>query len=112
MSLDKRKKDVTLLGMVSSGRTNYLKYLDGNKIGLKGAVLSKCFDCMGYYIDGRNDCGIPECPLYPWMPYGAAVKNARKSSLPPLKGPPTTLKPERGMDTHPPEKKKAIKFTT
>lgn len=38
------------------------------------AILAKCADCMGDYIDGREDChgdglqgGI--CPLYAFMPY-------------------------------------------
>lgn len=24
---------------------------------------------MNTYLDGKNDCEIPGCPLYPFMPY-------------------------------------------
>jgi hypothetical protein len=33
------------------------------------AMLAKCHDCMGYYLDGKVDCENPRCSLYPWMPY-------------------------------------------
>jgi len=45
-------------------------YSLGKKLTLKQAVLAKCADCMGKYADGKLDCEIPECSLYPWMPYG------------------------------------------
>jgi len=32
-------------------------------------MLAKCADCMGEYQDGRADCGVERCPLYPWRPY-------------------------------------------
>lgn len=69
MNLEKKKHEVTMKGKKSGGMTNYLKYLSGRKIGLKGAVLAKCFDCCGFYADGRMDCKIQDCPLYPWQPY-------------------------------------------
>jgi len=33
------------------------------------AMCAKCADCMADYADGRADCKVPTCPLYPWMPY-------------------------------------------
>ena len=33
------------------------------------AIEAKCFDCMGEYMDGRQDCENSRCPLYYWMPY-------------------------------------------
>lgn len=33
------------------------------------AMRAKCHECMGGYIDGREDCGVTACPLYSWMPY-------------------------------------------
>lgn len=35
------------------------------------AILAKCHECMGGYVDGRDDCGATGCPLYPWMKYAA-----------------------------------------
>lgn len=33
------------------------------------AMAKKCHECCGKYFDGKFDCGVPGCPLYPWMPY-------------------------------------------
>jgi len=60
---------VTKYGTESSGKKYLIRYLKGEKVTLKQAVLGNCCACMGYYADGRNDCEIPECPLYPHMPY-------------------------------------------
>ena len=53
----------------SSGRTQYLRYLHGQKLTYREAVLAKCAECNCGYIDGRYDCEIPGCSLYPFMPY-------------------------------------------
>jgi len=29
----------------------------------------KCENCIGFYKDGRDDCEVTGCALYPWMPY-------------------------------------------
>ena len=54
---------------VSSGRTQYLRYLHDEKLTYMEAVHAKCAECCGGYADGRCDCGIPACPLYQFMPY-------------------------------------------
>ena len=33
------------------------------------AILLQCHECLGYYRDGKSDCGVQHCPLYTWMPY-------------------------------------------
>lgn len=53
----------------SSGRTQYLRYLNGEELTYREAVLAKCAECCCGYVDGRYDCGIPACPLYQFMPY-------------------------------------------
>ncbi len=53
----------------SSGQRHYLAYLEGADIGRSAAMTAKCFECCGGYIDGRVDCGVKSCPIYPWMPY-------------------------------------------
>ncbi|MCC8194794.1 MAG: hypothetical protein LIP28_09145 [Deltaproteobacteria bacterium] len=58
---------------VSSGRTQYLRYLNGEKLTHKEAVHAKCAECCGGYADGRQDCGIPACPLYQFMPYKGKI---------------------------------------
>jgi len=56
-------------GLMSSGKNALLKYLRGETIHRSAAVKAKCFECCGYYADGRVDCENPDCPLYPFMPY-------------------------------------------
>ena len=53
----------------SSGRTQYLRYLQGEKLTYREAGLAKCTECCNGYVDGRYDCVMPACPLYQFMPY-------------------------------------------
>ena len=53
----------------SSGRTYLLKHFQGEDLTRSQAIKAKCCDCMGYYIDGRVDCEMSDCPLYSYMPY-------------------------------------------
>lgn len=62
-------EDVKRIGMAAKGRAEMLKHLDGKKMPASRAVIAKCYDCMGYFADGKTDCQMPECPLYPWMAY-------------------------------------------
>lgn len=39
------------------------------KLTLLSAVRAQCWECCGYYLDGREDCDNPKCSLYKWMPY-------------------------------------------
>lgn len=58
------KKDPT-----SAGRTQYQRYLQGEKLTYREAVLAKCYDCDGGHSDGRYDCEVLSCPLRMYMPY-------------------------------------------
>jgi len=53
----------------STGKRHLLKHLEGGRLTQRQAILAKCCDCMGYYVDGRADCQMPACPLYGFMPY-------------------------------------------
>jgi hypothetical protein len=53
----------------SRGKTNLLRHLGGKRLTQRQAILAKCCDCMGYWVDGRVDCRIPTCALYRFMPY-------------------------------------------
>lgn len=63
---------------LASGKSEYLRFLKGERISQGQAVKAKCFDCCAYYEDGKVDCGFSDCPLYPWMPFGKARKNRPK----------------------------------
>lgn len=53
----------------SKGKAELIAHLKGKRLTFKRAILAKCFECMGGYIDGCVDCNIPNCPNYPYMPY-------------------------------------------
>ena len=53
------------------GRKEILKHLAGEKVTTREAIHAKCYDCMGFYADGRVDCGIETCALYSYSPYGS-----------------------------------------
>jgi hypothetical protein len=55
----------------SSGRAYLEHYWIGGRLTARQSILAKCAVCCGYYVEGRKDCGVPTCPLYPWMPYRA-----------------------------------------
>jgi hypothetical protein len=53
----------------SAGRDCQQKYLSGENINKTEAMLAKCAECCGWYADGKKDCEVPTCAIYPWMPY-------------------------------------------
>lgn len=54
---------------LSVGKRYLLAHMTGKKLTARQAVLAKCTECMNGWHDGRVDCRIPDCPLYPWQPY-------------------------------------------
>ena len=65
----------------SRGNTFLLKYLRGSVLTRDQAIKAKCCDCMGFFYDGKLDCDIPDCPLYPYMPYRQkSTTTGRKAS--------------------------------
>jgi hypothetical protein len=51
------------------GLRHLRRYLAGERLTQRQAILAKCNECCGYYIDGRKDCGVVDCSLHPFMPY-------------------------------------------
>jgi hypothetical protein len=62
-------KNIELFGISAKGKTDLLNHLNGERITRNQAIKAKCYDCLGFYSDGKMDCLQPECPLYPYMPY-------------------------------------------
>lgn len=75
------KKDICELkrilrgGKNSRGYNMLKRYADGFRLTARQAIVAKCCDCMGHYVDGLHDCDTGTCPLYPYMPYGTYRKN-------------------------------------
>jgi Zn-finger protein len=56
-------------GALAKGKKELLAHLYDERLTARQAIAAKCYDCMGYFADGRQDCKMPHCPLYPWMAY-------------------------------------------
>lgn len=52
---------------VIKGSKEYDKFMEGNKLTRKQAVLAHCYMCNGFE-DSREDCQGTSCPLYPFRP--------------------------------------------
>jgi hypothetical protein len=57
------------IAVASKGKTLLIKHFNGETMPASAAIQAKCCECNGYWIDGRQDCKMPSCPLYPWQPY-------------------------------------------
>jgi hypothetical protein len=62
-------KDVQKYGLKKRGQAELVAILNGKQVCASKAIKAKCYDCMGYYEDGDDDCKDPTCALYRWMPY-------------------------------------------
>ena len=51
------------------GQNEFMMLQHGKKVGLAGIIKAKCYECMGFYDGGTEDCKIDLCPLYLRMPY-------------------------------------------
>jgi hypothetical protein len=67
-------------GMKAQGKTELLNYLNGKPLSARAAIKAHCYDCMGFYADGRNDCELIKCSLYPFMPYSSKPVAKRKQT--------------------------------
>lgn len=56
-------------GTRSRGQKELLRYLAGERLTRDQAIKAHCYDCSGFYLDGRINCGIENCPLHPFMPF-------------------------------------------
>jgi hypothetical protein len=59
-----------------SGGKEYKKFLDGKKLTRKEAMLAHCYECMGGFEEGKQDCQGKSCPLYQFYPYQKVLQSA------------------------------------
>jgi hypothetical protein len=69
----KMVKEVMEYGKDGYGRINYIDFLYGDTQQSKARIAAYCYDCMGWYADGTEDCKCTKCPLYPDMPYNPVL---------------------------------------
>ncbi len=72
-------KSIDKYGKQVKGRTELISHLEGKRLTLRQMIFAKCYDCMGFFADGKVDCNIPECALYPLMPYRKGDKYQLKT---------------------------------
>jgi hypothetical protein len=51
------------------GGKEYKKFLDGEFLTRKEAMLAHCYECMCGYEEGKQDCLGKSCPMYQYYPY-------------------------------------------
>ena len=51
------------------GGKEYKKFLDGKKLTRKEAMLAHCYEFMGGFDEGRQDCMCKSRPMYRLYPY-------------------------------------------
>ena len=71
------------IGKKTQGRRELLHHLKGGKNTATASIKAFCYECMGYYADGVQDCETSHCPLYPRNPYNP---NRAKQKKPWVKG--------------------------
>jgi hypothetical protein len=75
--------DIKRNGKMAKGKKELIKYLEGGRLTLKQAVNARCYDCMGFYADGKVDCNMPHCSLHPFMPHNQnRGKRTVKNTMP------------------------------
>lgn len=75
----KRQKAISQIkefGKECQGKKEYIKFLQGEPVNRTAAIKAKCYDCCGFFEDGRVDCQDPTCPLYPYFPYSSDKSQA------------------------------------
>ena len=67
--MSSKLSSIEAVGIKAKGRAELIKHLKGVPLTMKQAISGKCYDCLGYFADGAEDCKTPDCSLYPFMPY-------------------------------------------
>jgi hypothetical protein len=78
-------KNIEQYGLAVKGKREIVKHLYGERLTIREMAIAKCYDCMGYYSDGRGtDCEISTCSLYPIMPYRKQGEKYVGKKMPPM----------------------------
>ena len=71
-------------GIKAQGKTERIAFLSGKRLTRNQAIKADCYECMGWYADGKEDCQNPDCSLYQYMPYAQKITTLAA----PLQAPP------------------------
>jgi hypothetical protein len=78
--MENQTNEIEEYGCKAKGKVELIKHLYSERLTPTQAIYAKCYDCVGYYIDGKVDCKMPSCPLYGFMPYREDKPAKRKIS--------------------------------
>ncbi len=56
-------------GTTAQGKREYIAFLKGANLTMKQRILANCYQCTGFFTDGRKDCEVEGCTFYVHMPY-------------------------------------------
>lgn len=77
-----RIKNIRRNGKSARGQKELVKHLQGQRLTMQQAIYAHCYDCAGFYADGKVDCCLPACALHPFMIYNAGrVKRTGKRTM-------------------------------
>lgn len=62
--------------MIIKGQREYQKFIGGQRLTHRQAILAQCYSCNGSE-EGGDDCKGESCPLYLFMPYRIGHKKRR-----------------------------------
>lgn len=68
-SAEKKIQEIKKIGIAAPGRSELIAHLKSKRLYASKAIKAYCYDCMGYYADGKADCNQQDCPLHPFMHY-------------------------------------------
>lgn len=77
----------------AQGRLELLKHMQGKPLIRSKAILAKCYECTNGYVDGKVDCCLSDCPLYPFMPFKDQLNEPSLSLDPPVTTPSSDQEP-------------------
>ncbi len=81
MKTDKLKS-IRRHGKTARGQKELIRHIEGHALTLRQAVYAHCYDCSGFFADGKHDCRLPGCPLHPFMAYNAnRIKKEAKRTM-------------------------------
>ncbi len=68
-NVERLHEQVQQYGKLYKGKNALIAHLSGENISFRLAVYAKCYDCMGFFADGKQDCKVFTCPLHPFMAF-------------------------------------------
>ena len=52
-------------GSAAGGKREFIAFLRGKALTMKESILANCYQCTGFYLDGRKDCDVEGLPASP-----------------------------------------------